>query len=280
MPEHRVRGYHTSHREPLRFHNDNGIVTSYPEGDEVYLGVELELNFNTGDQDIIDGIFEQAQEMLSLETDSSLHSGGAEMVCNPMTYKFAVNFWKRFFKNVPSSFSRIGCWESGECAMHVHMSKSALRNIELRRVLIFLNDPNNKEFIAHVAQRPPQYYCRQKTIRNTRSRQLLQGDPHDGHYEILNLRNQNTMEFRMFRGSFRLSRVLKNLEFVMALATFARQWRKGYTGLSASAFCQFITKPKRAKNYPNLVKFILPFMANNNMVVSTDEEERSLPCAS
>ena len=177
-----------------------------------------------------------------LKEDGSL-SNGFEIVTHPHTFKAMRELWTDYFYNPVRNLSS---YKSGQCGLHVHIGRDGLTAAHIRRMVVFLNAPENLPFVEEVAQRKSNNYSQIK--RKTPMNAL---DCED-RYEALNLRNSETVELRIFRGSYRLDRVLKALDFADSLVEFTRD--RSYKELTATLFREFITKNR--KRYKWLYGFL------------------------
>jgi hypothetical protein len=79
-----------------------------------------------------------------------------------------------------------------------------------------------------------------------------------GRYDVLNTRNQNTVEFRLFKGTMNSTTVFRYLEFVDAIVRFAASTSATDEGLSYQAFVRWlISDPFNVARYEHLVAFVI-----------------------
>lgn len=224
---------------------------TFKQPNEVCYGVELEVNYAGGrePQGVVRDVVLRVGDHAYLKEDSSLCSGGFEIVTHPHTYRAMVGFWKGYFGDgVPKGLS---AYKTGECGMHVHMTREIIGEATIRRMVTFLNDERNLRFVEMVAQRglARGSYARFKHEKGKPSRESNFGCDK---YELLNVSGMSTVEMRIFRASYRLDRVLKNLEFCKALVEFCGT--TSYAGLGYARFATWVLG--RRKSYPNLVKYV------------------------
>lgn len=130
-------------------------------------------------------------------------------------------------------------------AIHIHVNRAALSALTLGKMLVFLNNEDNREFLEAVAQRPANSWCKRKpkTLRDgCRESQ--------DKYEVLNVAGK-TAEFRLFKANLMHERVLKNLEFCESLVRWCRTTPAGK--LSTLGYFGFLQD--RASQYPFLHRF-------------------------
>lgn len=205
-----------------------------------FMGVELECNSeNQGyDSEFVLGALNDSysENHAYLKEDSSIH-GGFEIVTHPHTLKAHRALWEDFFDGMPRR--GLTSYKSGNCGMHVHVSRASLTELQRRRIIVFLNAPENKTYIETIAQRQSNTYSLLDPDKK------IQYHLSDDRYEAYNTSNSNTDEFRLFRGTTRKDRFFKNLEFVDACIDFC--FETNYPGLTFKAFVAWVSK--RANKY-------------------------------
>lgn len=218
-----------------RDHADNGYM--------VY-GVELEIETRgvTYESDARRTL-EQLEDFAILKRDGSLDCG-FEIVTAPAPLEFHAHAWRQF---KPSGNMESSSTET--CGLHVHISRALLKPLQVGKMLVFLNAPENTPFIQVIAQRNPERWAKIakkgfKDIRYPESR-----------YEALNLTRTSTVELRIFKGNMRYDRIMKAVEFADALVAFTAPLVSSAAQLSTSAFCALVDKER--KRWPNLSAFLV-----------------------
>lgn len=183
------------------------------------------------------------------KSDSSLDAG-YEIVSRPLLYGEA----KKYIVELSLALDNVGGVKSGDtktCGMHIHASKSALSPMQIEKMMCFLAKPEHQFFIQTIAQRDPEKWaatsvegvkmgCARKCFSSKR-------------YVALNV-TQHTVEMRIFRGSIREDRLLKNLEFYQSLIAFCAPARTSCKEITLKNYKAFLSAHK--KEYSNLIKFI------------------------
>lgn len=220
------------YRPYMRFH---GTL----KGLEGYIGVELEVN--TSDSvDHAEAVIDQlGSDHVYLKEDGSIGEG-FEIVTHPHTLAEQRKLWEKWEAPAGMTSAR-----SGKCGIHVHYSRKGLSDLHINRMVVFLNAPENLRFIECIAQRSSNGYC--KVMPKTIAAQKTWD-----RYEALNLCNDKTIEFRIFRGNTRKERILKCIEFAVATVNWTRD--RSYRELSHGNFITYVQK--NSKLYPNLNSFI------------------------
>lgn len=212
----------------------------YGEG-PLYFGCELEVNCDH-EPSAADWFMDRLGEnRIYLKEDGSL-STGFEIVSHPHSFTEALKLWSNVNPSAPAT-----SYESGECGFHVHVSRNALTKFQIQKLVVFVNAPENYEFITHIAQREGNGFSKYKTKKI--------GMPESGdRYEAVNLENKNTIEFRIFRGTLKTERLLKNIEFCHA----AIHWvsTASYRELTHEKFSAYVTANR--KLYKNLWLYLQP----------------------
>jgi len=220
----------------------------------LFFGCELEVNYvDERIEEAVDYALDTlGEDHVYLKEDGSL-TNGFEIVTHPHSFEELCNLWREF----KPSHRLMTSAKSGECGFHVHVSRKALTRLQIQKLVVFINAPENAALVDKVAQRSNNGYCQKK------SKAL----GHCGHstdrYEAINLCNENTIEYRIFNGNTRPERILKNIEFVHATIHWVNT--VSYRELTSTRFIEYVTK--RRKLYPNLVAFL------------SDEKEEKTECA-
>jgi len=163
------------------------------------------------------------------EHDGSL-TWGFELITQPMGLDAHEELWSRVLSQTAARALR--SHDTRTCGLHVHVSRRGLTTLQLARAVVFLNAPENETLVRAIARRYGNSYCRiaKKALRNA-------AQSYD-RYEMLNLTNSRTVEFRLFRGTLRAETVLACVEFSNAVLEFARTASNG--DLSTRAFLEHV----------------------------------------
>lgn len=214
-----------------------------------YFGVELEVE--VPDEKRLEMVAEKIQRVLGnfaiLKFDRSLEGKGFEICSSPATLSYHKENWDNFFEI--SGCSLIAA-ESQRCGMHVHISRAPMSNLQIGKMMAFIHNPYNREFITHVAQRPSSYqnnFEAPRLIREAKPKYYQHFDRHHG----VNLLNHNTVEIRLFQGTIDRHDFFKNIEFCHALTKFTTPGRVSINdSLNHKILIDFIWE--NAKIYRNL----------------------------
>lgn len=231
-----TRGYHSSHNTERKFFGRNADLTADPG--TLYMGVELECERPGLDGEdgaaIIRGSF--ADRLAGIEHDGSLLNG-FEIISNPATLGYHMRHYG--WADILGLLAEMGCQshDSGRCGLHVHVSRSALgRNDDARdRVIAMLICLVDRWFtddaaspLARFARRTPGHYCARLDagIASDDSRaQIVEKAKATAttRYRAVNLTNDATVEFRLFRGTLRPETFAATLQLVDAMVRWCMQ---------------------------------------------------------
>lgn len=201
-----------------------------------WLGVELEVEVREGDRlekvkelhaKINDG---EIGKHVFFEQDGSLQSG-FEVISQPMSLPKHRDLWSWLQDN--AAVRGLRSHNTTTCGLHVHVNRDALSNIQVARIVTFINDPRNEPLIRAIARRYAEGYCKikQKTLDNA----LESPD----RYEAVNITSQKTVEFRIFKGTLKYESLMAAVEFANSLLDFSNKFKKAEE-LSHDNFMNFI----------------------------------------
>lgn len=219
---------------------------------------------------------EKGRPIVYIKHDGSLENG-FEIVSHPMSTGWLRANHSKFDPIFELVRDKFVSHDSGRCGMHVHMSKAAFTGLHLYKFIQFFQ--RERDFILRVSQRGTEQtaldqYARieyssgggfvvgPKTAkqveaeRRQRERQIMNlakdKGGHGSRYQAVNLTPAHTVEVRIFRGTLKKERFLKNLEFCIALYEF--------TMINSLVNCKleyFVGFVHRYRNeFPNLYHFL------------------------
>lgn len=266
-----IRDYHTSkpHTTPLR--------SPWTRANGRFLGVELEVerrnDATRGRGEIAQGISDwvnrQAADItaeghrapiLFFEEDGSLRNG-FEMISQPMGLDDHARLWKTALS--PALVKGLASHDTTTCGLHVHISRAGMSDLQLSKVITFVNDPDNRALVESVARRynTESYtvdgghnYCQvggRRKLGTAYSR--AQGE---GKYTAVNVNPSRTIEFRIFRGSLNYTAVMAAVEFTAAVVDFCRPTGADGFNLKTPAFLDFINAAAVRKNTRHLRAYL------------------------
>lgn len=182
--------------------------------------------------------------------DSSL-TGGFEIITKPMTYQEQKDFWNKDLFKVLTDNGFISY--TAQCAgHHIHVTKELLTTLQLAKISKFIYSPKNYKFTRKIAQRFEEHQASYKHKRKKWKDIFAWYDKHTA----LNLCHDDTIEFRLFRGTLDYSAFHKNLEYVNALIKYCAP---ANTSLQEFGiwwnFMNFVEN--NSKEFPNLWQYCI-----------------------
>ena len=238
------------------------LIGNEPWGE--FLGVELEVELiasGTGDNK------QRAQQKAAflcsqvlnedpkkpfvlLKNDGSLTNGGFEMCTSPAAISEHRIKWDKFFDNLPANIQVLDT-----CGMHVHISREPLSYMQIGKMIAFIHNPANADFITAIAGRGSCHYSNFSSNKTEKMAMPQYGGNFD-HYSAINLVNSATIEIRIFKSTLKKEEFFKNLEFCHALSKYCFP---GLHSLKSSKdyknFLAFVIK--HYKDYPSLTAFLV-----------------------
>ena len=209
----------------------------------ILLGCELE--YNCADEKSLDvrlSLLKHLDRFVIFKHDGSLNSGGFEIVTAPADLPVHKLKFRPVFAEFPEALHI-----TNTTGMHIHLDRNALSPLMLGRMVDFMHNPDNKEFIEVIGERACNNYSQQSQMGY---RHVLEQNSGGSRYHTLNISPKNTVEFRIFKSPSTYTQFAKNLEFVVALLQF---FRTGWTnivpkdGRKFTIFLDYLRKENRSK---------------------------------
>lgn len=212
----------------------------YGNGDNLFLGVELEVEGNT------EIISEIEKPELYFKEDGSLNAG-FEIVSHPATLAHHKGLWTNTLNTLKTGDAK--SFQTETCGVHVHVNKNFLTETEKIKLGLFVY--GQKQHVEHIARRSASKWSvfkDKKISEMTRSSER---------YEALNWQNRHTIEFRVFKGNLKPESFFSYLEFVHATCNFVKTENSVTIANNSKAwelFNQYLVVNKA--KYINLVNFL------------------------
>ena len=197
------------------------------DNDKVFIGFELEaggLEFEDDAYDVGRGVLQRSDDFLFLKEDCSIPEYGFEVVSQPATINFHRSFnHKEILRYMMNSGLR--SHDTDSCGLHIHVNRTALSPMKWIFVDWFVN--RHKNFWVAVSRRESDYYAAytdfyyQLKVCNNKLKDVC-GQPLDK-FVAVNFCHDNTVEFRIFKGSLRYETFIGTLELVHGLVKWAEQ---------------------------------------------------------
>lgn len=166
------------------------------------------------------------------ERDGSLNNG-FEIITQPMSLPAHRELWS--WLRDRDACRHLLSHNTRTCGLHVHVNKDNLTQLQIAKIVTFVNDPNNEQLIRSIARRYAEGYCKIK------QKEFSSAHQSTDRYEAVNITSQKTIEFRVFKGSLKYESVLAAIEFCNALIEFAASpITNDVTKLTTDHFIDFI----------------------------------------
>ena len=219
-----------------------------------FMGVELEVEVKDGNIDdhvealnakLNDG---EVGKRVYFEADGSL-THGFEIITNPMGLDGHYELWSAL--NDRDLVRGMRSHDTSTCGLHVHVSRKNMHTMQLNKMNVFLNHPDNQELIKAVARRYDVNYARiaQKKLSNAHKYDYERRD-------ALNITNDRTVEFRIFKGTLVHDTLLSAIEFANAVVNFTMPASTAGFHLSTQRFIDFIDSPSQRSETKHLRKHL------------------------
>ena len=227
-----------------RLNNDNDKTP--------FFGIELEVERRNSNEIRHSEMAEKIQnDHWYFKTDGSL-TDGFEIVTHPLTFNYIKQCEKTFEDSLRMlADNGYNSYNANTCGMHIHITKKCFSTWHLYRFLKFFVE--NKEFIVAISQRKLEKLKKWANIEDDSENELIykakKKDGNNERYVAVNLRNNATIEIRIFRGTLNFNSFMKNIEFAHSVFMYTKENNE----ISLNGFKEYL---KYSKDYSNLKKFI------------------------
>jgi len=157
-----------------------------------------------------------------------------EIVSNPMSWNYWNMYGKEIFQTLfPKMLeNNLYGYSAPDSGHHIHVSRNAISKIDIMKIMSFVYNPGNYDFILDISQREPSKLeswaspvltdnAWENLSRISRWRSISRD--YVNRSTAVNLHNRDTIEFRIFRGTLNFISFSKNFEFVRSLVQWVRQ---------------------------------------------------------
>lgn len=175
-------------------------------------GVELEIEQGDGDRsEIAEALLAECKADVILKEDGSLDYG-FEIVSRPAPIEHTANVLCKAAEIVRKNGGK--SFKTTTCGFHVHIGREYLTDLQIGKMLAFLQNWQNKGLLEKVAMRQCERWA--KIGQNYKVTQK----PND-RYTGLNLSNAKTIEFRIFKGNLNTDTLRAYLSFIDCLVSWS-----------------------------------------------------------
>jgi len=220
--------------------SDKDRTELYP----LYMGVELEVErrnncpYEIGEMTHNDFYNDKTGQFAILKSDGSL-SNGFEIVTAPATLNAHRENWDTFLNG--DAIKHLKSWNTDTTGMHIHISRNHLTQLDIGKLLVFINDYKNEEFVNHIAGRNSDQWAKKS------SKKISDAVHSSEKYEAVNMSHRHTIEFRIFKGNLAKQGMFRVMEFVHALVGFSKT--TSMTKLSYKDFIKYMELPQNRSEY-------------------------------
>ena len=209
--------------------------------DHCYLGIELEVDNTANDYDnkkiymAAKHIIEKYGDRAYIKADSSLQRG-FEITTHPASLWYHINAfgWKDIM-----NICKSGTLRGEDCStagLHIHLSRSyfgdsrEIQDLHIAKLMLLISKFYTSHILKFSRRKPEELrWCGnpemgfdflddEKTIVDK-----LKQCKAKGRYLALNLENEHTIEFRVFKSSLNLCTFLASLQFVVEISKYAKE---------------------------------------------------------
>jgi hypothetical protein len=249
----------------------------YGEGN-FFMGIELEID--EGGE--IESHAERIQDIANAEYshlyckhDGSLNDG-FEIVSHPMTLDYHLH--KMCWNDILHTAVELGysSHNSGSCGLHIHCNRSAFgveyddQELVIGRIVYFTE--KHWDELVKFSRRTPRtlnrWAARYATISSTTKETYEKAkNRYLGRYVAVNLENEQTIEFRMFRGTLRYRTFVATLQLVHEICMLAIKLTD--QDLESMSWSDFVSRIDREEK-----KELIEYLKTKRLYVNELAEER------
>jgi hypothetical protein len=261
----------------VRHYDDSEFLPVMPDvhkvqlrGKEVILieprlfGLEIEVGFNESvrAEVAMDVWSTLGKDFCYIKHDGSitkLKFDDGYVIKNPMKMGFeivtapaGINVHRERWKALAASkhFKILRAWDADSCGLHVHVNRTSLTWLQIGRILVFMNHPNNRYFVEVVAGRSSNYYTRYLAKSLTDC-----GVVDESKYMAVRTNKKHTIEFRVFRSTVNYRHIIRDIEFTEAICDFCAPCANSLQDMTDfRCFIRFVSE--RPATYPMLSQWL------------------------
>lgn len=217
-------------------------------GDKMMFGVEMEFEVYTEkNPSIVARHFKnELGNVIMIKEDGSIDYG-FEVVTKPLSMEDAIDVCKKI-----CDCSQKGCYESSTTGVHIHISKAALSQIQICKMISIFGELESD--IVNIARRSSSSWAKISKKKFAKIREegysyFIQNEREE-RYRAINLQNEHTVEFRVFSGTMDKSTIEAYILFVSAIVIASKKI-SGVdvdNGLTSEKIFSYVSKNKRYDN--------------------------------
>ncbi|HHX66754.1 MAG TPA: hypothetical protein GX708_01690 [Gallicola sp.] len=159
--------------------------------------------------------------LVKFENDSSIGQYGFEIITQPMTMKYILEN-RETLNEAMNQINALNysSHDSGRCGMHIHVNKNILTEEAIDNLYLIFENFKNEIIAFSRRNQEGMRWCRfisdRGFVPDVYNDQYIKDNKPDGndHGSAINNGNRNTIEFRIFRGTTKLSTFIANIQFI------------------------------------------------------------------
>lgn len=204
-------------------------------GTPLYMGVELEVDKGEDPQELAEELQDNVPEIYC-KYDGSLDDG-VEIVSHPCTLAYHMDELNWAWIRKKCCEYGFKSHDAGTCGLHVHVNRDFFGNtqneidLNIAKVVLLVNrfwESHMIPFSRRTEDQLNHWASKNEiTLEEDDNAATLARKARDlrskGRYYAVNLRNTNTIEFRLFRGTLKASTFNATLQFIDTLCRFAKK---------------------------------------------------------
>ena len=224
--EHLIYPYHNGPRN-IRFKRGTDDTSTRFFGIELEIDASRDVNASNTKRNMLatrlHNILNQGEynSLVKFEKDASLGQYGFEIITQPMTMKYILENRERL-KEAMSQIDALNysSHDSGRCGMHIHVNKNILTEDAIDKLYLIFENFRNEIIAFSRRNQEGMKWCRfisdADFVPDVYDEQYIKYNKptRNNHRSAINIGNANTIEFRIFRGTTKLSTFIANIQFI------------------------------------------------------------------
>lgn len=225
-------------------------TTSTDSKKPFFMGVELESKVKErvfGPSSIMQGLGRAKADLGHFVIFKQEGCCDFEIVSVPATLSFHKKNWKDYFKG------EYMAEPNSDCGMHIHLDRKFMTPTEQGRLVVFMNNVDNKRFRDNIAGRAHEW-ARNKSVATIEKGEDISLTDKFQAINISSRNNQTTMELRICKSTYKYDLFLMRMEFADAVVHFCKATDNDH--LIYTDFIAWFNKNNMKKSHPFLYKFL------------------------
>jgi hypothetical protein len=184
--------------------------------EDLFFGIELEIGGVELPETVNSFAGKNENSFFYIKKDTTIPEYGCEIVTYPATleyHKSPKSKWRKILSDAKKN--KFKSYNIDSCGLHIHVNKNFFSLEEITKIDCFVN--KNNDFFTKISRRESNYslFLAKPTY--------LWGIPiNKNKYCALNLCNEQTIEFRMFKGTLNYNSLMSYIELVYSICQFIK----------------------------------------------------------